>query len=326
MLLDSFKTELQSFPTNTFVAIATIDDTTIHFYGYRIVAGNVTEINLRDSLFEIGSITKVFTSTILANEVVNNNLNPTKYINKNFDFKFYKNIKINYLNLSNHPSGLYRMPSNFYVGNKEGKQPYERYTKELFNNYLQNELDLGEKETYNYSNTGMSLLAYSLEKGTKISFDTLLSKNIFQKYDMNKTGYNLIPSFVGYDVSGEPQELWKFNVFKGAGGIVSSVNDLMKFINAHINTEDEVLALTRKNTFKISDEIRIGMALHIIKSSENSILYWHNGGIAGFTSSMTFDVEQKKGVVILSNIFAFHPKTGSIDKYCFELLKTEHLQ
>lgn len=319
-VIDSLLLTLSKFPSNTYFSIAQSDGYTVNHLGFHVLDGKVTKVEIADSLFEIGSITKVFTSTILANEIVMNNLNPLKDVNNNFDFKFHNKIKINYLSLSNHTSGLYRLPSNFYVGNKELSKPYEYYSTSLFDSYLANELDIGEINTYNYSNTGAALLAYALEKKNKTDFDLLLKKQIFDKYNMTSSSFEKTPSFAGYNEAGEVQELWKFNSFKGAGGIVSSASDLIKFVNAHLTSNDLVLAKTRESTFNVSDKMSMGLAWHILNKENDQQIYWHNGGTAGFTSSMMFDLAQKKGVVILTNISAMSSKSKIVDQYCFKLL------
>ncbi|MBL4648320.1 MAG: hypothetical protein JKY03_01215, partial [Aureispira sp.] len=61
---------------------------------------------------------------------------------------------------------------------------------------------------------------------------------------------------------------------------------------------------------------------HIITSKTGKKLHWHNGGTGGYTASMALDVPNKKGVVLLSNVSAFHPKTGNIDALVFKLMET----
>lgn len=129
--------------------------------------------DFKDSLFEIGSLTKVFTSTLLADEVLNRKLKLTKTVNKAFPYPFNNKIKITYQSLANHTSGMYRLPGNmmpFLFSNPDN--PYSKYTYELFDEYLKEELQLekAEKPEYNYSNLGAGLLAYALSNinGKKI--------------------------------------------------------------------------------------------------------------------------------------------------------------
>jgi CubicO group peptidase (beta-lactamase class C family) len=66
----------------------------------------------------------------------------------------------------------------------------------------------------------------------------------------------------------------------------------------------------------------IGLGWHLLKSQSKNIWYWHNGGTGGYSSSMVFDEKTENGIIILSNVSAFNPNMGNIDKLCFELMKT----
>ncbi|HCO68960.1 MAG TPA: penicillin-binding protein, partial [Dysgonomonas sp.] len=60
----------------------------------------------------------------------------------------------------------------------------------------------------------------------------------------------------------------------------------------------------------------------LIEKGDNQVLYWHNGGTGGYSSSMVLDVDAKNGIVILSNVSVFHPDMDKIDSLCFQLMDT----
>jgi CubicO group peptidase (beta-lactamase class C family) len=103
----------RTFPNKTQVAIAVIRNGDTDYYGAIKENDNLNTIINKDSIFEIGSITKVFTATVLANLVVNKKLKLNIDINQYFDFPFKDNLKINMLSLANHTSGLPRHPTNY---------------------------------------------------------------------------------------------------------------------------------------------------------------------------------------------------------------------
>jgi CubicO group peptidase (beta-lactamase class C family) len=122
-------------------------------------------------------LTKVFTSTLLADEVVNKNIKLKASVNKAFSFKFNDKIKLSYLDLSNHTSGMYRLPSNIMPMLFENpNNPYSQYSYDLFNDYLKSELQLDDNEVpkYTYSNLGAGLLAYALSNRKGQEFESLL--------------------------------------------------------------------------------------------------------------------------------------------------------
>jgi len=97
---------------------------------------------------------------------------------------------------------------------------------------------------------------------------------------------------------------------------------LSKFALAHFDNDDKVLALTRKSTSIVNDNMDTGLGWHILKNEDYNNWFWHNGGTGGYTASMTIDPLTKNGIIILSNVSPFHPKTSNIDQLCFELMKT----
>ena len=125
----------------------------------------------------------------------------------------------------------------------------------------------------------------------------------------------------GLDENGEVVSNWDYDVLFGGGGILSSAEDLVKFVNAQFNPKNKELSLTRKPTFDINEGMKIGLGWHILKTENGFNWVWHNGGTGGYSSSMVLDTENKNCVIILSNVSAFNPKMENIDKLCFELMK-----
>lgn len=322
-LVSFISSRIDSLPNGFAISIAVLAEDEINYIGLIKENDQIIVKELKDSLFEIGSLTKVFTSTLLAHEVVNNKLKLTENINKDFPYKFNNETKLNYHDLANHTSGLYRLPSNILpLLIKNQDNPYKEYSYELFDHYLQKELQLSQSETakYSYSNVGAGLLAYSLSKRKGKPFEALLNEYVFTQFDMSNTSFDVKTSFHGINASEKIAENWQFDALKGAGGLVSNVSDLSKFVVAQFDTTNHSLSLTRQATHSISDNMSIGLGWHIL-SPENSVLkYWHNGGTGGFTSSVSFRVENKTGVIVLSNISAMHQYSFIIDELCFEIL------
>ena len=126
----------------------------------------------------------------------------------------------------------------------------------------------------------------------------------------------------GLDAQGNEVPNWELSVLASAGGILSNVEDLAKYVIAQFDTSNKELELTRQKTFKLNENMDIGLGWHIIKSKSNNQWYWHNGGTGGYSSSMSIDVKNKNGIIILSNVSAFNPSMENIDKLCFELMET----
>jgi CubicO group peptidase (beta-lactamase class C family) len=310
-------------PNGFAISIALIEGDETNFIGLVKQNDQFIQTENKDSLFEIGSLTKVFTSTLLAHDVITGTIELSKPVHKVFPYKFNNKLKINYLSLANHTSGLYRLPSNIFpLLLQQPNDPYNAYTFELFDSYLQEDIALenNKKDTYSYSNLGAGLLAYALSNASGKPFETRLHEKIFAPNKMLTTRFDQNTSRKGIMPNGEPAENWHFSALKGAGGLVSSTADLTKFIKQQFDASNTILSLTRKETHTISNKLSIGLGWHIIDSGSAEEKYWHNGGTGGFTSSISFRTTNNTGVIILSNISAMHHESKKIDRLCFELL------
>ena len=296
------------------------------FYGITKENDSIKFTNNKDKIFEIGSISKVFTATLLANAWLNKKIKEDENINPYYNFPFKNNVEISFQSLANHTSGLDRLPSN--LGNENPENPYKTYDETKLNFYLKNDLKRNQNavEKYDYSNLGAGLLGFTLGKVAKSDYGNLLTQQIFKKYNMNssttdrsKVKNNLVK---GLDAGGNEVSNWDFDTLAGAGGILSSVDDLSKFINAQFNPKNKELELTRKPTFRVSDTLEMGLGWHIITDASGDVIYWHNGGTGGYSSSITMNTDLNNAVIILSNVSAFNPSTANIDQLSFELLKT----
>jgi len=103
------------FPNNTQISFAFINGDNVNYYGIKRQNDSILYLNNYQSIFEIGSITKLFTANLLAKSVINKKIKLNDYINDYLSVKFKNGKKISFKNLANHSSGLPRMPSNFEV-------------------------------------------------------------------------------------------------------------------------------------------------------------------------------------------------------------------
>ena len=312
----------KDFPNKTQLSIAVIQNGETNYYGIIKENDTIKPTKNQNKIFEIGSITKVFTSTVFASLVEDKKLKLTDEINTFYSFPFKNKTKITFQSLANHTSGLPRLPENLDLSNETN--PYKNYGKREIEEYLKNLLKLENEplKISSYSNLGAGLLGYTLGLSQKTSFQKLLQKKVFDKYKMTNSftsSQNLNNRLVkGLDGNGEVVANWDFDVLFGGGGILSSTEDLVKFANAQFNPKNKELALTRKPTFDIDESMKIGLGWHILKTDKGFNWVWHNGGTGGYSSSMVIDAEKKNGVIILSNASNIN---DNIDDLCFKLMK-----
>ncbi len=312
-------------PPNTQLSIAFIRKGVVGYYGLINKSDTLSCIDNQNSIFEIGSISKVFTATLLANLLVDRQLEPPATINRYLKIRFKNKIKIRFIDLANHSTGLPRLPSNFFDRAKL-ENPYIDYTEKELKEYLSKYLELSNKGESQYSNLGAGLLAYTLCKIEKDSYEHLLQQKIFSKYAMQHST-TIIDSIKttlvrGLNSIGQETPNWSFSVLAGAGAILSSTKDLSTFALAQFDTTNKELSLTRQKTVEITPKMDMGLGWHLLKSSAKNTWHWHNGATGGYSSSMVIDVKSKNGVIILSNVSAFNPNMNQIDQLCFELMQS----
>jgi CubicO group peptidase (beta-lactamase class C family) len=158
----------------------------------------------------------------------------------------------------------------------------------------------------------------------KSSYENLLQKLILEKYKMSNTFIytdaqknRLVKSI---DMDDCLTTNWTLSAYSPAGGIVSNIQDMTKFTLAQYDTSYKELALTQIPTFKIDTTMQMGLGWHIIKSKIKHKVLFHNGATGNFTSSMSLDIDSKKGVIILSSA-SYSDTEGCMDKIGFAILK-----
>ena len=272
-----------------------------------------------DTVFEIGSVTKVFTSTVLADLVSRGELTLDTPVQGLLDgdvpVPARDGARITLEHLATHSSGLPRMPDNFDPA--DFANPYVDYTEERLYEFLSSyELTRGVGETVEYSNLGYGLLGHALARGTGRDYEALVAQVVLEPLAMADTAVTLSPSLrerlaAGHDDSLDPVALWDFAALSGAGSFRSTVNDMLLFLEANIDPWSSPLsealrsAHARRADMPDPDMgIGLGWIVHDTKDGRDGRMLWHNGGTGGYSSFVGFDPESQVAVVVLSNAAA----------------------
>ncbi len=263
-----------------------------------------------NSVFEIGSITKVFTSIILASEVGKNKLKLNESI---FSYlpEIEKREDVSLLNLATHSSGLPRLADNFAASIKDPANPYINYSdKELYSYLKKHKLKSSPGTHYEYSNVGVGLLGSILAKVNHTSYDKLVSTRVTLPFGLSNTSINLNEYQKKHLAYGHSNKRivsnWDFlDATQGQGALRSSIKDMVLFMKLNLfpekSTYKEAIQLTQKVHFTDkSNGRKMGLGWHIGNFNEEIYLE-HTGGTGGYRSFIGLIPGSKLGVVILSN-------------------------
>jgi len=266
------------------------------------------------SVFEIGSITKTFTATTLADMVVKGEVKlddpVATYLPASAHVPSRNGRQITLVDLATQSSGLPRMPSNFAP--KDQTNPYGDYTEQQaidFVSSYQLPRDVGAK--YEYSNLGMGLLGIALTRREGVSYEALVRRHVIDPLGMNDTRVTLSPSMrerlaLGHDENGAVVGNWDIPGLAGAGALRSTVNDMLRYLQANADPSHAPLAPAiemahAKRYDTDNPNLSLGLAWHIVRTPQGSTITWHNGGTGGYRTFIGFDPARHAGVVVLSN-------------------------
>ena len=323
--LDLIHEQTKIFADNTQLAIALIDGQKTLFYGLERRNDSLFTINNSEALFEIGSITKVFTATLLAHEVVNGNLTLDQKVSDILKMTFHTGNDMTLEELASHTSGMPRLAGNLFTYVKDQTNPYKEYSPEILINYLKDEFEVLDKKEYAYSNTGAALLGYSLAVYNDRPYTELIQDNILTPLGMKSAvfgaanaGDRLVPAL---NPQGNPTSNWDMNVHAPAGGLICSVSDLEKFARAQFDPNNKAMALSRQETSTIREDTAVCLGWHV-RNLEEGRWYSHSGGTGGYRSVMVVDIENHKAVILLSNVSGFHIQSNKVEQLGAKLMKS----
>ena len=287
--------------------------TQVFSYGRR-AAGNRKPPDI-STVFEVGSVTKVFTGLALAIMVDRKMVALDEPIRKLLPPgavpppKDSVGAEITLLDLATQSSGLPRMPSNFHP--KDAQNPYVDYTADSLYEFLAKQTLIRSPEAkYLYSNLGVGLLGHALSLRVGSSYEKLVLDDIVTPLGLNNTCVTLSDEqrsrlAQGHDADGKPVRNWDFAALAGAGALRSTAADMLRFLAANIDPPETLSAAIRMSheihgtTAPLPGSIALGW--HVKPDGKT---YWHNGGTAGYSAYISFNAGRKTGVVVLLNEWA----------------------
>lgn len=218
----------------TGMSVAVIMDGEVAYFNYGTMEKGGKPVN-ENTLYEIASVSKVFTGILLADAVISGTVNLDDPVQDYFDFKIpnYRGEQMTLVQLATHSSGLPRMPYDF----RPSANPYDYKEEHLLEYLKKGVLNRAPGKGYEYSNLGVGLLGYVLSQVDGRSYDQLLREVILEKLGMASTAVYLNDELQQrkakpHLMNGTPTQEWDFDVLQACGGIKSTTRDLARFATA----------------------------------------------------------------------------------------------
>lgn len=269
--------------------------------GPRVVAwGHPDKNNPRqvdgDTIFEIGSLTKVFTALLLAEKGERGEVSLIDPVSKFLPVT----SSITLEQLATNTSGLARNPGN--LGPNNGESPFASYTRHM----LLSAIPVRTEPHWEYSNFGYALLGQALAP----DYDRAIRQYVAGPLNMRDTRIALGPGgqaglAIGHDALLHPVPQSDFGALAPAAGLRSTANDLLKLLAAFVGHTKSPLAPAMAAMLEVRvPTTQAGLVNALgwqISTPDGLEILWKDGTTAGFSSFLGYNRRVGTGVVVLSN-------------------------
>ncbi len=266
-----------------------------------------------DTIFEIGSITKLFTALLLTDMALRGEValdDPVaKLLPRRVRMPMRGGRSITLEDLATNTSSLPRAPANFSP--KDPSNPFADYGIEQLYDFLSGyELTRDIGSQWEYSNLGFGLLGLALSLRAGSDYDALVRARISRPLEMTSTGIGLSDAEKNHLAAGHSSRFakvpnWDFQALAGAAALHSTANDLLKFLAATLGYTKSPLAPAlaamldvRRPTTEAGLENALGWQISRPDAFE---IVWKDGQTLGYCSFIGYDPVSRTGVVVLSN-------------------------
>ena len=269
-----------------------------------------------DTVFEIGSVTKVFTSLLLADMVQRGEVSLTdpvvKYLPAGVKMPERNGRSITLVDLATQTSGLPFFPSDIPLSDPvEAARAVARYTTEQLYQFLSTfELTRDIGSQWGYSNLGVALLGSALANRASMDFETLVRTRITSPLRMESTAIAVSPGMAGrlaagHDAKLQPTSAGEMPAFVAAGSLRSTANDLLTLLNTFLTHQKSALqpamaAMLQTRRPGQGFQQALGWWIVSLGQGDEGFLF-HGGQTRGYSSAVAYDGKAGVGVVVLSN-------------------------
>jgi CubicO group peptidase (beta-lactamase class C family) len=263
-----------------------------------------------DTVFDIGSLTKLFPALALADMVVRGQMAMDDPLGRYLPAEVpdFEGRPITLRDVATYSPGLPGWPADMpRLGKTFPDYPVER----LYRALSATKLDAAPGTHYVYSNFGYGLLGLALARAANMDFETLIVSRIAAPLGMESTAIALTPAMQARVSPGHDRKLarlasWNMpQAFAGAGAFRSTANDLLKFLTAAMALKPSPLAAAfaeMMRTVRPSDQPDTSVAAGwFISAGHGGRLVWKDGGVLGYSSFLGYSQRKRNGIVLLAN-------------------------
>jgi CubicO group peptidase (beta-lactamase class C family) len=302
-----------------------------HVVGYGRVRSDTQDLPDGGTIFEIGSVTKVFTGLLLADlaeqGIIDLDDPLASYLPTWVRVPAFGDRQITLGDLASHASGLPRNPKGMlrrWLADR--RNPYAGLSiEELYAGLARTRLRGRPSQRVKYSNLGAGLLGQALARAAGQPYQELVRERICVPLGMGDTiitpaDQQLARLATGHTRRGRPVAPFQLPALVGAGALRSTAIDMLRFLGANLDPASTPLAAqlerTQRPRHRMARRIEIGLGWLIARppGAAGPVL-WHNGGTNGFRSFVALVPESGTAVVVLSNA------ARSVDRLGLRLLK-----
>lgn len=293
--------------TNLTVAVGILEDGEQHIQGLGLQENE----SYSSAIYHMGGMSSIFTISLLTifhqQGLLKLSDQVGKYIPALTDNQRVGAITL--YELATHTSGLPRYPNNIKSTTVDKLNPYQQYDESLLLDCLA-KAKPKKRAGYHYSDLGIALLGKVLETISGQDLDAVMKEKLFQPLFMEDSGLHLTREqqerlLPIYTTDNKQVEQWDMRALAAAGGLKSSVRDLLQFAKANFRSSttsvSQALRTCHEPQLNLKGKISLGLGWRMKTGVYHDTIHWHCSGMHGANCFVGFHAEKNTGVVVIAN-------------------------
>lgn len=308
-------------PVGVSIGILIKGKTYFYNYGEQTVGKGI--LPTKNSVYEIGSITKTMTGTLLARAVLDKKIglddDIRKYLPAGYDHIQWEGKPVTFRHLATHTSGLPANPAS--VSSISLYDPWKPLTREkLMNDLQKGKLQKEPGTEFEYCNLGVGLLGHLVADRYGKSYEAFLNDFILKPAGMNSSGITLTEAqsknyIDAHNAKRGVTSHWNVNGVEAAGAVKSDCADMLKFSAWLMNPKNGAakLATTKSSPLSTGPYADMGLCWGLAKTRVAGQTYHHSGGTGGFSTNLRIAPERQIAVIVMTNSYESGPENLGAD-------------